>query len=182
MRNFWAFSSICVLVVILIDRLLISRIPYIQYVDYIEVGFELNKLANTLRLEGVRIFIGLVPVIILGSTLFNIYTHLIKNKIGIVKSFTIFLHFLYAIIALNIVGGIVYYICTLVPYINSVNKFFSDLILIRIYINFPFIAGFKYENCYIAFSVSNLMGLFLLKTKYFREAWDNFLGFFRSGA
>ena len=164
---------------LLLDRLLIAKIEYIKYLDFLEFGFELNRLADTLRLEGAIVFVGIGPFIILGTLIFYSYVkYRSENELSLFKAFSVFLNFFIAIIGFNILGGIVYYICSIIPYISAMNDFFSDLILIRVYINFPFIEEYKYAGSYINFSIVSLVGLWLLQIGYFEDAVNELLLYF----
>ena len=56
--------------------------------------------------------------------------------------------------------------------------FFSNLILIRVYINFPFIEGFSYEGSYINFSIVSLVGLWLVNVGYFEDSVNELISYF----
>jgi len=178
-RNFVTFTVVFIVLFVILDRLVISKTPYIEFLDFFEFGFELNKLANTMRLEGAVAFVGIGPFIILGTLIFYFYVRFRSEKqLNLFKAFSVFLNFFIAVLGFNILGGIVYYICTLIPYISNMNDFFSNLILIRVYINFPFIEGFKYDGSYIDFSIVSLVGLYLLKIDYFSDCVKELLDFF----
>ena len=150
MKKLLFWISIYFFIVAAFDRFVIKKLPYVKYLDSVEIGFELNKLAGTLSLEGLRLFIGLIPFFVFGGILFYLMN---LKKSNFIESSVTYFNFFILLIVLNIVGGIVYFICTLIPYINSVNDFFSKLILIRIYLNFPFLKDFDYANCYIDFYI-----------------------------
>lgn len=179
-RNFVTFTVVFIVLFLLLDRLVIAKTRYLQYLDLVEFGFELNKLAETMRLEGARIFIGVAPFILLGTLIFYGYVKLLRQEqaLSLLRSFSIFLNFFIAVIGFNVLGGIIYYICTITPFIKVLNNFLSNLVLIRVYINFPLLENFKYENSYINFSFVNVVGLLLLKVGYFQESVEQLLDYF----
>ena len=52
---------------LLLDRLMIANLPYLQYLGFLELVFELSRLADTLRLEGAVVFVGIGPFILLDT-------------------------------------------------------------------------------------------------------------------
>lgn len=178
-KNFMTFTFIFIVLFLLLDRLLISKVSYLKYLDFLEFGFELNKLANTLSLEGPIVFVGIGPFILLGTLIFYAYVYLRSEyKLGLFKAFSVFLNFFITVVGLNVLGGIVYYIFSMIPYISAMNKFFSNLILIRVYINFPLINDFNHKNSFINFSIVSLIGLYLLKVGYFKDSVKELLSYF----
>lgn len=178
-RNFATFFVILVVLFLLLDRLVIAKTLYLQYLDFLELGFELNRLADTMRLQGAVAFVGIGPFILLGTLIFYFYVKFwSENKLGLFKAFSVFLNFFIAVVSFNVAGGVVYYICSKIPYIRVINDFFSNLILIRVYINFPSIQSFEYMNSYINFSIFSFIGLWLLEVGYFKDSVNELLSFF----
>lgn len=178
-RNFITFAVIFIVLFLLLDRLVIAKTLYLQYLDFLEFGFELNRLADTLRLQGAVVFVGIGPFILFGTLIFYFYVRFRGEKqLGLFKSFSVFLNFFITVVSFNILGGLVYYICSKIPYISAMNEFFSNLILIRVYLNFPFIQGFDYSGSYINFSIVSLIGLWLLQVGYFKDSVQELLSFF----
>ena len=62
--------------------------------------------------------------------------------------------------------------------VSAMNDFFSELILIRMYIKFPFLREFDYSASYINFSVVSLVGLWLLKVGYLEDSVKELLSYF----
>jgi len=117
-RNFVTFIVIFIVMFLLLDRLLVTKTSYLQYLDFLEFGFELNRLADTMRLEGAVAFVGIGPFILLGTLIFYFYVKFRSdNQLSLFKAFSVFLNFFIAVFGFNVLGGVVYYICSKIPYI-----------------------------------------------------------------
>lgn len=169
MRKVLASSVLYVLFVTVLDHFVIFNVPYLKYIDFMRFGFELNTLGGTMKLEGLRLFIGVGPFLIFGSLLLFAFVKP-KSISALFDSFSMFLQFFLAVLLLNIVGGIAFRVCSLIPYVKDANTVFADLLLFRVYIDFPFIQDFDFKESYINISFANLVGLLLLLSEKYRNA------------
>ncbi|WP_340114864.1 hypothetical protein [Maribellus mangrovi] len=166
--------TIFLAIILAFDYFVVDNIKYLKYLSVIQFGFELNTVAKTVKLEGLVLFINLGTLLLLGGFLTTALSKINHSGLKMIDSFASFYNFFVAIIVFNFVGGVAYYICSLIPWISAINDFLSELLLVRMYINFPLLENFDYSNAYMNFSFTNLLGLLLLFSKHFKKALNQF--------